>query len=241
MKKILLSIILILISTGCSVKYNIKIDRNMKIKETVTGLETAEFFAQYEKSSIRRVISFILEPHLEYLNNNNYSVNNVLGTESGVEITKEYQNFDSYIKNLDTNDSLELNERAYQSLGSNFNYMKEGNIVTIQFNGKLPGDDTQNQEVFRIDDADISITLPFVVEEHNADSYDKKTNTYTWRLDRENPEKEILIKFDKSKLKIDYLKYIILGVVIFVGIFIIYQVYNFIQNIRNNNSKRNEI
>ena len=67
-KRILYVIALILLCCGCSTKYTIEIDENLGVKEYAKAVETDEFFEQYPNSSVERVIGFLLEPNLEYLN-----------------------------------------------------------------------------------------------------------------------------------------------------------------------------
>ena len=68
-KKFVLIIALLFICAGCDVKYTLNIDKDLKLKETVAATEPTSFFEEYPKSSKGKVISDILEPHLDILNN----------------------------------------------------------------------------------------------------------------------------------------------------------------------------
>ena len=98
MKKIyfLLIILLIMVCTGCKVKYNLEIKEDLTVNEEVTALEDDEFFSQYPKSSISRVIELVMSMGKEYLDVNNYKVEKIIGKNSGVKITHEFNSFDEY-------------------------------------------------------------------------------------------------------------------------------------------------
>ena len=78
---------------------------------------------------------------------------------------------------------------------------------------------------YYVDNLYISISLPYVVTDNNADRYKASTNTYTWVIDEKTENKEIKITFDKTRIYIFNIGlYISIGIVvllIIIGIFII--------------------
>ena len=49
-----------------------------------------------------------------------------------------------------------------------------------------------------IEDSTINVELPYKVIENNADSVDKNKNIYTWYIDKDTKEKEILLKYNSN-------------------------------------------
>lgn len=217
MKKIyfLLIILLIMVCTGCKVKYNLEIKEDLTVNEEVTALEDDEFFSQYPKSSISRVIELVMSMGKEYLDVNNYKVEKIIGKNSGVKITHEFNSFDEYYKT----------SKFYAQLFSDFGYKKEGNIIKLNLEGEI-NKDLNIVDRYLIDEAVINIKIPFLVISNNADKYDSKTNTYTWIIDEETDYKKIFINFDTSKKYFKYKKIVyicipfvlIMSVAIFIHI-----------------------
>ena len=61
MKKIILLIGIVFILTGCSVEYNLTIDKNLKAIEELEMTGTKDFFDIYYKNSKLSVVSMLLE------------------------------------------------------------------------------------------------------------------------------------------------------------------------------------
>lgn len=214
---------LIFLCAGCKADYNINIDKDLKVKETTRATEDNSFFGEYEKSSVGRVIGFILEPYLETLNENNYVTESYVGSKSGGAIfTKEFSSLEDYVNN---------NLMASQYTDK-INYSKKGNKITLTAKGEFSKAE-QDQTRFPIDTANVSITLPFDVTEHNADIVDG--DTYTWKFKKTDTERDIKITFDSSKIVKD-INYGPIIIIIVIVILLIggYLMYN------NINQKRKE-
>lgn len=227
MKKLLAILSITLMCVGCNAQYSLEINKDLSVNETVVAVEPPEFYASYEKSSVGRVIAIILAPELDYLNSNNYLVNKASNSEgTGVIITNKFDNMEEYLSV----------SNAFLQYNSTPEYSVDGSIVTFHVSGHIV-DDAQFPEIFNIDTASISITLPFVVTENNADKYDRKTHTYTWNVDKPLETKDILIKFNKDKLVVNYVPYIIAGALLIASIILGVIAYKLIQK----SKKENEI
>lgn len=215
MKKILLLCLMILLCAGCQAQYNITINEDLTVNETLQATEGSDFFARYPKSSTGRVVGFILEPHLDTLNENNYIVDNIVTTNKGGAIVKKkFKSLEEY------KDSSILTSQFTKNL----TYSKNGSAVTLSAKGKFSKEE-QNQDVIAIDTGSISITVPFKVTNHNADEV--VDNVYTWNFgENDIDEREIKMTFDSSKInkKINYVPFIIVGVigVLLICIFFVY-------------------
>lgn len=225
-KKLVLIIFTLLFLSGCTVKYDLTIDEKGKITEKAVAMEDSEFFEQYDNSSIGRVVGFLIEPHANVLNENSYLTKSIiLSKEGGAEVSKEYSNAEDY-----ANNTILVSQFA-----DKVNYSIDGSNVTLSVKGKLSASE-QNQEIIPIGNADITISLPFKVEDSNADEV--VNNKYIWHLKAEE-EKEIKITYNKNKIakKINY-PAIILGVGIIVVI-VIGGLY--VYNIKNKSEEINKI
>ena len=189
-KKFLLIIMIIMLCAGCKAKYNITISKDGSVEEYISATETSEFYESYEHSSVGRVIGFILEPYNDILSSNNYEVSNIFNVdESGVILKKKYNNVEDYAKNT-----------IFYSQFSNdkVKYDLNGNFVTLSIKGQFLKI-SQQQNRFAINDAYVSIRLPFKVKESNADKV--SGDTYTWIFDKNaEEEREINIVYDRTKL-----------------------------------------
>lgn len=205
-KKILFIIFIMVLCTGCNVRYSLTINKDNSVEEYVYASEDYDFFENYPNSSVGRVIGFLIEPYLEKLNSNGYVVENKIKKKSGgVSITKKFDNITDY-----SEQSL-----FYSQYADKINCDVDGDIVTLSIKGKFVGE-TQNQNKFPVSEANVTLNIPFKVLENNADIVDG--NDYTWILDKN--EKEIKIVYDSSKenIKGEYSTIIIVGVILLITI-----------------------
>ncbi len=221
----ILSFILIFCA-GCTANYNVVINKDGTVEEKLYAYEKEEFFQQYPKSSKGLVISYILEPYLDKLNENNYTVeNNITETNAGVNITKKYSSFEDYVKN----------SIIYNQFTDEIKYDKNGKKETISLTGNFCHSD-QNQEIIPVDNGSIAITVPYKVDEQNADKVNE--TSYLWNFDEDDDEREIKISFDSSKdANYSYLPIIgLISVLIFILI-LGFILYNNLNNKRKNANK----
>lgn len=229
MKKSLLYIIaIILLCCGCSTKYTIEIDENLGVKEYAKAVEDDEFFKQYPSSSVERVVGFLLEPNLEYLNEYGFEISDINeNEEAGVGLSNSYKSIEEYIEK----------SKIYEQYG-NLEYSEKDGKITLKIEGMLSNNEQDQSGKYLIDTSEISIKLPHKVVEHNADSVDEENGIYTWNIDEPGVQKELYITFDK-KIKNELpIGFIIVGgivVILLIGGYFIYS------NVSNSQSKRNEV
>ena len=220
MKRIIL-IFLCLFCLGCEAKYELVINEDLSVKESITGLEDENFYDQYYKSTKERVIDFMSDTKDEYLEEIGYSKQIVTENDlTGALFVKEFSSLEEYFKR-----SL-----AYTQFYENIDYKINNGVVEINLNNQLL-ENEDSIERYVIDNCNISIVLPFKVKTNNADFIDKKTNTYTWELNNETG-KNIQIKFDTKKIyeyketNTDYVSYLLIIVLITGMLYLIYYIYN---------------
>ena len=226
-KKIILILIMLFICAGCKAKYNISISEDGSVYETAVLTEDEEFFENYEHSSVGRVIGFIAEPYLDKLNSNGYEINSSIGkSESGAIVKRKFNSVEEYTKNTILSSQFSSDKMKYE---------EDGNKVTLSIKGNF-SKGTQDQERVAVDEATVSITIPYKVKESNADKVSGET--YTWVFNKDDDdEREIKLVYDKSKVKGDFslvttITVIVIIVVLLLGSFIVY---------RNFNKKKNSV
>lgn len=227
-KKIFYIIALLLVCCGCSTKYTIEIDENLGVKEYARAVETDEFFEQYPSSSVERVVGFLLEPNLEYLNENGFEVSDINDDEeAGVGLSNSYKSIEEYIEK----------SKIYEQYGE-LEYTEKDGQITLRIEGMLSDNEQDQSGKYLIDTSEISIKLPHNVVEHNADSVDEENGVYTWYINEPGVEKELYITFDK-KIKGEIpVGFIVVGGIVVVLAIAAYFLYS---KVSSSKSKRNEV
>ena len=235
MKKIVILLIPFLL-TGCvSAKYNLNIESDLSIKEEINISATKEYFNDF-------YMDFPLTMVKEAYNNtelmspikqNGYSYelkeDNV--PYPSVFVSKKYETLTSY--STDTIFKGQLFQEIFVT--------EDNNLITLKtsdFTPYAPDDSDGDMNKFPISDCEITIKLPFIATENNADKYDAKTNTYTWVINKKTKDKEINITFDKTRIYIyNLVFYISIGILfVLIGIGIYFGL-----RIKNKNKYNNTI
>lgn len=226
MKKIFIIVMLLVFCFGCTAKYKIEIKKDLSVDESITGLETDEFYAKFKGRSKNKTIDAANWNNRDFINKNSYKKEFVTeGDLYGEKIYKTYSSIDEYLDS----------STVYKQLYDTFNHVNEDGIVTIELKDRLPIN-YDSLDRFLIDDAIITLVVPFKVIEHNADEVDKLSNEYTWHINKEDG-KEIAIKFNSNKPLKDQNDYIIYIFIVLSIIIIIMFLYNF----NNKRKKSNKI
>lgn len=227
MKKIFLLIPLILLITGCRVKSNITINKDLTVKETINMTETSEYFNNRYKELPLTVIKSLLtsgkREETLIKNGYKYEFSNFEKTPS-VLATKEYSSLEDFAK------GTIFKNQFYD----NIIITSDNSIISFKTSGIVPYDE-ENTELYDVDKCSITITLPFVVTSHNADNHDKKTNSYTWNFSSSSPE-TIEFSFDKNKIYVyNLFMYLSIFILILLAITIIIIVIKFKKKNQVNN------
>ena len=227
MKKIFILVLGLFLITGCDVTSNITINKDLKVKEEVRMTGTTEFFNNYFKNLPITIVKDMLNTNnrSETLTKNGYSY--IIDNKEkypAVIATKEYQELDEFT-------SKTIFKEQYFT---NFETITNDNLITIKATGFKPYD--QDPEYYAISKFSLNIKLPFVVTDSNADSVDKSTNTYTWKINLDTKEKEIKLTFDKNKIYIYNISiYISILILIIFSVIIGVVIYKLIKKNKTNN------
>jgi len=206
-KKILLLIILILLTGGCKVEYNLMVSEDLKIIETVNMTGTKSLFDIYYKSSKLNVVKMLLDDDKDTLDENNYNYKIVEETTPYVLADKEYSDMKSF-----ANNSI-----FYKQYFEKLECEEKDGIITLKTSGFKPNDpdDPSRYDVRKLA---ISITSKYKVIDSNASRVDKKTNTYYWNIDNNTTDFELMLSYDSD---VKFNPYINTYIMIIVSILII--------------------
>ena len=234
MKKIIIMLIPFLL-TGCArVTYDLKIEKDMKVVENVNMSATKEYFDNYYMNLPITIIKRAYENDvtMSYLKNNNYFVElrEYNYPFPSIFASKKYNSLEEYVTN--TVYKGQSFEEIFVEQNDDLVTLKTKNFIKY-----LPDDSNGDIDYrFPISKLSVNITLPFVVNESNADKIEKSTNTYIWYINEDTEEKEINITFDKNKIYIyNFSLYIsIIVIIIVTTVLVIYVVKTVTKNKKNN-------
>lgn len=224
-RKILITFLIIFICSGCTVNYNLTIDKDLKVKEQIKGLETNKTTSNLNNEELLNVL---IDSNSDYVDKNN--VEKIIDNDSyGVKIINNYDSLDEYF-----NKSI-----YYKQYFEKVNYDNDNGKITIESsnNIKLEYD---NPEKFYINKGTINIKVPFKVTNSNADKINKFTNTYTWSFDEDTENKNIHLEFDINESRFDYsvlTKYIPIVLTIVFIVFVAYVVIKIVKSKRLESNK----
>lgn len=205
-KYIVISVLLLLV-TGCSGNYNVKINEDMSVNEELyLTIENKE--GLYQKT-------------LKIFNDNNVKEKDyeVVLSDDNLKITynTSYNSIEEYI----------LNSKVYHQLIDNIELNKSNNYVDLYVNEKLKlSNSNMKQNGTNLTDLDVlqvNIENPFEVNFSNAELV--TDNVYTWTIKNGDIEKKIQMQFKPSLDIFPYRQVIVLSVVIICFIIIGVSIY----------------
>lgn len=205
-KYIVISVLLLLV-TGCSGNYNVKINEDMSVNEELyLNIENKE--GLYQKT-------------LKIFNDNNVKEKDyeVVLSDDNLKITynASYNSIEEYI----------LNSKVYHQLIDNIELNKSNNYVDLYVNEKLKLSNlNMKQNGTNLTDLDVlqvNIENPFEVNFSNAELV--TDNVYTWTIKNGDIEKKIQMQFKPSLDIFPYRQVIVLSVVIICFVIIGVSIY----------------
>lgn len=212
--KLFALIISCLLLTGCTVDYNIEIKNDDTVIENIKlngqNVNDDKEFKNLKKE-IKNQLSHSLSKY-EYQYDINNDKNRVL-----VEINKK-SNFESLLNDSLYNNYFEDYEffvnkgiKTFKNVGTNY-------LLELFVTKNYEQDLNIRKEV---DILNINIKFENIVTDHNADKYDKKTNTYTWIFTENDIQKTINFSYDTAQLFKEENKFNFSNITVIIGIILI--------------------
>lgn len=238
-------IILCLLLSGCRIDYSLKITNDNKyvekcdlLKYLPNGDSTYNSEDGGESFDIVESLRNQARGKLNTMAYSSYKITDIQSANyKGIRVARIFDGVASYNSNL-----------LIKELYNNFSINLDKNIVTLSAKG-LNKDSIEykyDSIGMQVDNSTITIELPYKVLDNNADNIDKNKNIYTWYINKDTTEKDILLQYDVDSLyalnintigtKINMtVVYIIL--VILILVIVGYFVYKYIKKVYENKNK----
>ena len=217
-KKILLIVVSLLLLSGCTVNYNLKVDKDFKVKEELNlSVEKDKFEIGYDKpedgvkdifDNINTTLTYKL---YDYNTSRKSKKINTVFSKEYVSV-EDYSNSE-FLKNV--------NGKAER-----YDYTKNGKTNKV-FQVMINYDffdfiNTKKYSSIAMDEFKLNITFPYKVIESNADSV--KGNVLTWNLKELRTARSFYIEYDENievKEKNNKVLIIIACAILIVSVFLI--------------------
>ncbi len=226
--KVLFTLLVIFFMTGCSVEYNLEINEDSSVNEEVIASENTKRLEKRTKlkgdQATNYLFSMFTRPNEDISFFTNIKKLNTYATASTV-----HDNINEY------------SSRFSSDVFEKVEIINSDNLITILAKQKESLSKGSSTSLL-YDDIEINITIPFIVEDHNADKVSK--NKYTWNIKSDDELRTIKISYrdkefsNKKNIKINNknysfrYEYILIAVIILIIISII--VFVFRNNKKNN-------
>ena len=215
MKKLkpLLLVVILFLLTGCKAKYELKINKDLTVEETLSAYETVDYFninyTYYDRSE---AIDSLYETMKEKLPVEYAYVHNKDNT--GIIATHNYKNIEQYLKE----------NNFYKQFFENIDLTEKDSIISIESTGNFYKYNQQDFERFAVDQFELRITTPLKVLKNNADKVEN--NTYIWNITRMTENKKIVLEIDKNVTSATQFDIpVIIALIVIIGAIIGYVVY----------------
>lgn len=205
--KIFIIGILLILVTGCSGNYNLKINDDMSIDEELY-LTIGNINNTYTKTL--KIFKENNIPEKDY---------EVVLSDNNVRITynKKYDSMEEYI----------LDSKIYHELIDEIQFNKSNDYIDLYVNQKLKlsNDNIKSNgtNLVDLDVLQINIENPFSVNYTNAEIVND--NVYTWTIKKGDIEKKIQMQFKPSLNVFPYKQVAVLSTVIICSLIIIFTIY----------------
>ena len=205
--KILLLFVVMLFLTGCSGTYNLKINSNLTVDESINIL------IPEEKTTYDNTVKIFKD---NKINKNKYKV---VKTDNKVKIEykESYSSIEDYI----------INSKLYRNLFNNIDYKNTDNEIKLSTESKLDLSGKNSNYIVNNNDISllqINVESDYKVINNNADKKEKKV--YTWVLNSNTNNKKISLALDIKHKKNDYIQKIVLLLIATISIFGVITVLN---------------
>lgn len=182
LNRIIMLLIFVLLLTGCTIKSNITILDDGKIKEEVTITEEADAFF----GDANKVLDSYLSKYKTVLDFRKYENRKIIEEDkAGIVFSNSYDNICSYFQDT------AFNQYVYKHIKCTEDdryYIIENDTPYIPYCSDC-------SDWPKLDDISLSIKLPFDVSEQNADEINE--NIYTWKYGKEVSDKNFYLKISK--------------------------------------------
>lgn len=185
LKKITLVIMFMFLLSGCDVTYNLKIGEDLKVKEEIKALEKKEYNDLAHDFLLDRISVSFSSRYEEIYDYSAISED----TKIGNKVVRNYSSLSEY----------KSESNIFKDLVKNYFITETPDIVNLKVTlSDSIYDPNDIAYIIIPENVSINIDLPFKVTNSNADS--NKGNIYTWKIDQNKRNVDIILSFDKNRL-----------------------------------------
>lgn len=178
-------LLLIIISTGCSVEYNLTINEDGSISEKVVAKEKTKKMESITRTKGDDAVAYLY--NMFKRDNENINLNtNTDSNNTYATATTSHTNIQEYASKFKSD------------VFKKVNIEKKDNLVTFTANQTIPLNSNSNYSLI-YDDIIVNIYIPFKVSENNADQVNG--NNYIWKIKKDEKLKNIKIVYDEGSRK----------------------------------------
>lgn len=232
MKRMLFLLMLLVLCAGCSMKYDVTLNKDLSFDVNISSLKLKNDI----DTSLDEFRSDYLDRYSNYYDSSDVSSMKIIDntTDYGVMLKKHYNSMEEFFNSVYV-------RKLYTDV---YSISLDGSVYTIKNDSRL---DITELFLYGVEEGpvlnkiDVSIKMPYIVNKHNADSVDKKNNVYTWTYDRYSTYKSFMLEFDSSREFSNGISAkTIIKYVIFVVLFLVI-CYLFYKNMVKKGNKNNKI
>lgn len=178
-------LLIILLLSGCSVEYNLTINEDNTISETVIAKEKTRRMESLTNLKGKQAVTYLYDMFKRKDENINFNyIEDDIYTYATASTS--HNNIDKYCS------------RFSSDVFNNIEIQKKDENITINiYQSKLLGEGTSYSLIY--DDITVNIKIPYLVTENNADSV--KGDVYTWYIRDSKDLKNINITYKESSKK----------------------------------------
>lgn len=221
-------IIICLLLSGCSVKYNLTINEDLTVNEKIEAIEKTKRMESYTRQKGKQSVYYLYDMYKRPNENINFNYREQENNTYGTAMTK-HNSIDEYASKFKSD------------VFNNISIVREDNVVMFKTTQKELLSSTGNMSLI-YDNIVVNIIIPFKVIKSNADNVNK--NIYTWNINKSNKYKTIEFSYEENNKKnnvnikineksynINYAYIILISFIIFILLIIIFI---YIKNKKNN-------
>lgn len=180
--KIILLILVTLLFSGCSVKYNLSINDDLTVNENIIASEGTYELKTKTGQDPKVAANSLFE--LYKIEDIEYNISTTSDSNTTSEVSTSFNSLEEY-EDYFKSDIIEK-----------VNITKKDSYITLEYKQDVALTEYASRSLI-YDSIEVNIEVPFKVTKHNADSV--KGNTYTWNIKKDGKLKDIKITFNKDE------------------------------------------
>lgn len=197
--KVLFLLLVLVLITGCSGTYNLKIDKDLSVKEELNVV------LENEATSFEEFNSLLKNNKID---SNDYKLV-TQGDNLNLSYSHEYNSIEEYL----------LESKVYKQLFDNISYDTDRKDFTLEAKNIFNLDNPNMNNSKNVKLLQINVTTPLYVIDENSDSISE--NTYSWTIDNKTKEKDLYIEFSVDDRKLNTGSIIILSTIAISSIILV--------------------